>query len=141
MKSYINLIKKEVELYGKFLKQNNDILDVLQNTTDTDTVETKINNKEKLLNEIREIDNVLNGLWNNWEKYKSIFNNTELDKIKELKQLIHDNLSVENKIIEIMQKKLNSNKSKTIQVSHGRAALTAYQGIKSNLPYFVNKKS
>jgi flavin-dependent dehydrogenase len=140
MKKHIKLIYKEIELYEKLLIQNKDILSAL-NVSDLETIEKKIENKEKLLFEIKKIDDVLTLLWENWDRYKDLFTEKEKEPIRNLRKLIGENLRIEDNIISQMKNRLKSDKDKKKKIAHGKTALNAYQGIKSNISYFINKKS
>jgi predicted XRE-type DNA-binding protein len=140
MKKHIKLIYKEIELYEKLLIQNNDILLAL-NASDLETIEKKIENKEKLLIEIKKIDDVLTLLWENWERYKDLFTEKEKEPIRNLRKLIGDNLKIEDNIISQMKERLKTNKAKKKEIAHGKKVLNAYQGIKSNISRFINQKS
>jgi hypothetical protein len=120
--------------------QNNDILSAL-NASDLETIEKKIENKEKLLIEIKKIDDVLTLLWENWERYKYLFTEKEKESIRNLRKLIGDNLKIEDNIISQMKERLQSDKVKKKEIAQGKKVLNAYQGIKPNISRFINQKS
>ena len=139
MKKLKELLKREVELYKKLLRQNNDILNALNNS-DPETTEQKIENKERLLDEIKKIDEILNHVWEKWDEYENKVTEGEKFLIKNLKTIIDENLQIEKIIIDIMENQLEKNRENKLKVSRGKTVLNAYQGIKTSLPYFVNKK-
>ncbi|GEM_PF-6344818 len=140
IKQYIPLIDIEIDIYSKIMLQNRDLLNHI-NSDDFKLFEQKVYNKSKLFEQIQNVDNELDQLWKNWDKYKSYADDSDKAKIKHLRELIKENLDIENILIDQFSKLKDSLKSKTINANIGKQVLNAYGSKKANLPYFVNKKS
>ncbi len=128
-----NLILKQLELYKKILELNKEI----KKDFNLETVETLIKKRDALIEEVKIIDKKLQPLWDNWEKLKSSVNT---ENIKKIKEILTENMALEEEILKIFQNKLKEIKFKLKDYDKGKKALHGYRQVKVNIPMFKSFK-
>ncbi len=135
MKNYIEL---EIEIYNKIYEINLKIEDILKSSDfDIERLEKYITKRAELIEEIKKIEEKLDVVWKNWEKYSD-----EIDKeiILKLKEFLIKNIKKEKEIISLYELKLSEISTKLKEYDRGKRALSGYKIAKVNIPIFKSFK-
>ncbi len=133
-----NLINQELKLYQKILSINIEINKLLnENEINIEEIDSLIKERDEKINEIKELELKLEVVWNNWEKYKNLI---DKNKVIELRQILSENLKLEEKIVGLFKNQLEKVKFKLKDYDKGKKALHGYRQAKVNIPMFKSFK-
>ncbi len=132
------LIDKEIDIYAKIYEINTKIFKILKKEEIyEDELKELMDLRQKLINELKDIEKKISLIWENWEKIKD---KVIKDKVKILKNILEKNIELEKKIISIYENRIEKIKAKLKIYDRGAKALSGYKVVKVNLPIFKSFK-
>ncbi len=138
MKMFSKYLNDEILIYEKIYKLNEKILEILNiEDENLENLSDVMRKRESLIEELKSCEEKLNELWNNWNKYSKL---VDIEKVKQLKNILKKNTEIEKRIIEQYTSRLNEIKSKLIKFSKGKNALNGYKVVKVNIPLIKSFK-
>ncbi len=132
------LIEQELKLYREILSINIEINKLLnESEVNIEELDKLIQKRDEKVDKIKELEKQLEVVWNNWEKYKDV---VDKNKVIELREILSENLKLEEKIVELFKIKLEKVKFKLKDYDKGKKALHGYRQAKVNIPMFKSFK-
>jgi len=138
MKMFNKYLNDEILIYEKIYGLNERILKILNSEKENfEELSEIMKDRENLIEDLKKCEENLSELWNNWDKYSKI---VDIERIKQLRDILEKNSSIEKKIIELYTLKLKEIKSKLIKFGMGKKALDGYKVVKVNIPLIKSFK-